>query len=609
MGFTDLGIPVDAVESRTAAVCTNPEGECRVVIAAKGFVVVVDVRHGQCWQLQFPDGYAEYPYDTFSSGNGMFYMGAGTMFYAVDPFQLIFTEALEVGGEGELCGFSYGESPNGDIYMASYPQSRVFCYRPADRSVASLDSVDPEQKYPSHMAIDPYGWIYVGTGTTKKNIVAYQPDTGEIIPLLSQELRTIGIGMVRQGPNFQVYAQFGDQWMRLEQGKAVESLMEHQVPPSSYTGPGFGKFHRQLTGDLELLSHSLSERKLILRNRFTGQINELELPYTSEGAVLSPIVLGPDDKIYGTSNHPLHLFTGETDGADEQKQQDSLQLVNWGPHVIHNGTGGNLAAYAVQGNIVAGAEYPGGRLHLLDTTRPLSAEEHHRNPVCVAAHQDIHRPRCAVALADGEHIVYGGFPGYGMIGGGLCIYHMPTDSNRLLRHTALIPNQSTVALAQSPDGMLIGGTSIETPGGAEPLAKSACLYKLDWNNGAIISSWRLREDIREYSMLLIDSSGRVHTITSCSVYFVWDPRTGSVVHVEDLSAWGSIVRHGWHLDQEDDCIYGALSRTLFQIPLASLHPRRLGTPPHPITSGFAKRGRKLYYASSSHLWSYSLDRS
>src|SRR5690606_16621354 len=163
-----------------------------------------------------------YPYDTFSSRSGIFYVGAGSMFYAFDPFQLSFIDAIALEDKDELCGFSYAENDHGHVYMASYPQSRLYRYRPDEKDFACLGSMDSEQKYPSHMAVDAYGWVYIGTGTTRKNIIAYDPISGAARSLLHDDLRTIGIGLVRQGhgmlpragyqPSSQAYAQIGEQW-------------------------------------------------------------------------------------------------------------------------------------------------------------------------------------------------------------------------------------------------------------------------------------------------------------------------------------------------------------------------------------------------------------
>jgi hypothetical protein len=601
VSFTDLGIPVDAVESRTAAICTNTAGGSRVVIAAKGFLLVIDPATAACEQVPYPDHYSEYPYDTFSSRSGMFYVGAGIMFYAFDPFQLTFIDAFAVGSEGELCGFSYAENEQGHIYMASYPESRLYRYRPLERDMICHGSMDSAQKYPSHMAVDAYGWIYIGMGTTKKTIVAFHPQSLAMQILIGEESPSIGLGRVRQGPHYQAYAQIGEQWVRVEHGAIAEQLTEAQLPASLYSGASFDKFHRQLPGEWKVVRHSLADRELTMEHQPTARVKVIPLQYVSAGAPLSPLAVGPDHKIYGTSNHPLHFYSYDPRRKGESK------LINWGAQPIQHGAGGNLAAYAVQGKLLIGAAYPGGRLHLYDTSRPMELDDSpNRNPICTTEHADIHRPRCAIALRDGEHVVYGGFPGYGMVGGGLCVYHLPSGEDRLIPHTELIPKLSTVALAEAHDGTLIGGTSIETPGGAEPQATTASLYVLDWSNQTVLRSWQLHKRIREYSLLLIDHRGWIHTLTSCSTYFVWDSVNEIIIHEADLSAWGTIVRQGWQLCMEDKYIYGVLSNAVFRIPLDKLQPERIAIPPGEITAGFVKQDRELLFAISTHLWSYSI---
>ncbi len=621
MSFTDLGIPIDAVESRTAAICIRADGQSRVVIAAKGFLVIVNPMTEQCVQLDFPDGHTEYPYDCFSSSNGMFYVGAGVMFYAVDPFELRYVDTIQISERDELLGFSYAENGEGHIYVASYPDSRLYRYRPQERDLTEYGSMDPDQKYPSSMAADAYGWVYIGLGTTRRNIVAYHPASGQRHAMLGDPLRTIGHGKVRQAADHQAYIQVNEGWARVEQGMAIEQVEDDQLPASLYTGESFDKFYRQLDGEWRVVRHSLSRYELVLRHTQSAVEKVIKLTYQSVGATLSTLVVGPDKQIYGTSMHPLHFYRFDPQHTNDGDPAHGIgKAMNYGPTVIEHGAGGNIAAYAVQGSRLLGAAYPGGRLHVYDVSKPIQLEPLEavkqvgelaaggitRNPICVASNVEIHRPRCAVALRDQEHVVYGGFPDYGMVGGGLCVYHLPTGTHRLIPHTALIPEQSTVSLIEAADGVLIGGTSIETPGGAMPKAHHACLYEWDWKEGIVRKSWMIHDDIREYSLLLQDAAGRIHTMTACCRYLVWDSVQEALVHEVDLSAWGKVVRAGWVLCDEEACIYGVMGEAIFRIPLDSLQPERIAVPPGEITAGFAMLNNAIYFGSSTHLWQYSI---
>lgn len=136
-------------------------------------------------------------------------------------------------------------------------------------------------------------------------------------------------------------------------------------------------------------------------------------------------------------------------------------MTNFGGEVIEKGGGGNIPAYASSGNLLIGVAYAGGKLYEFDTAKKFKKSQ---NPKLVLQEESIHRPRCAITLKDQEHIVWGGFPGYGMVGGSLGIYHMKTEVNLLLTHEQLVENQSTISLGQLSSGDILGGTSIETPG-------------------------------------------------------------------------------------------------------------------------------------------------
>ena len=63
----DLGVVVDVAEGRTAAVCVNDDGDSRLVVAARGWALVVDPLTSGCDQLTFEE--YEYPYASMAPGS------------------------------------------------------------------------------------------------------------------------------------------------------------------------------------------------------------------------------------------------------------------------------------------------------------------------------------------------------------------------------------------------------------------------------------------------------------------------------------------------------------------------------------------------------------
>ena len=141
----DHGTPVVAEEERTAAICTKEE-ESRFVIAAKGFVLIVDLEKGTSKQVFFPLANKEYPFASFSSG-GLFYTGAGNMLLVLDPFKECFVDYQVIENGEEIVGFSFAEDSSGMIYFTSYPHCHLLSYDVQTKSVIDYGSMHTEEKY------------------------------------------------------------------------------------------------------------------------------------------------------------------------------------------------------------------------------------------------------------------------------------------------------------------------------------------------------------------------------------------------------------------------------------------------------------------------------
>ncbi|SDM39049.1 hypothetical protein SAMN05518871_101104 [Psychrobacillus sp. OK028] len=594
--FTDYGIPVSAEEERTAAICTNSEGDYRFVIAAKGFVIIVNLENDDVKQVFFPENNDEYPYSSFSS-NGLFYTGAANMFMVLDPFleQFVYYKVIENGEE--IVGFSFAEDIAGNIYFTSFPHCHLLCYTPHSNEMKDFGMMDLSEKYPGTVAMDQTGWAYIGIGTEKKNIVAFHLEKGLKRDLLAEPQREKGTGYVHLGEDGVVYGHLGAtssvQWMKFSNGD-FENIDVEKLSPSLYTGTGFQRIHRYQEGNYHIENYSLSEGFIELVHRETAQTKDIHFSYTSDGAKLSTIYLGPDDHIYGTSMHPLQFF--QFDGSTNK-------MTNFGGEIIEKGGGGNIPAYASSGNLLIGAAYAGGKLYVFDTTKEFKKSE---NPKLVLQEESIHRPRCAIALKEQEHIVWGGFPGYGMIGGSLGIYHIKTEENHLLTHEKLVKNQSTISLGELSSGDILGGTSIETPGGAESQEKEARLYVLDWKSKKVKNSFVPIQGAREIAQIFVDQFDRAHCLTEQSIYFVCDPYTEQILYQKDLSSWGKIVRNGFAYDLPTNTLYCLLSHTLLGIVIQQeqcLEPKPIHSLPMCTSSGIVHKNNKIYYGSGSHFCS------
>lgn len=599
--FTNHGAPVRADEARTAAVCINGAGDCRFVIAARGYAVIVNPENKTSKQIFFPENHYEYPFSSFSDRKGFFYTGAGNMFLVLDPFSERFVFYEKPLTENGIVGFSFAEDCAGRIYTTTYPSCKLLRYDPNNQTVTELARLDPDQKYAMSLAVSSNGWVYAGIGTEHQGIAAFDPHTFAVHQLLCEEERKKGMGQVVLSVDGHVYGcTYPDDdrasWYILDQTSKT-LIPESAVPESDFSGKGFQRVHRKFPEPWSLVSFSLSEKEVTLYNRSTDRNESFPVRYKSRGATLSTLIAGPDGSVYGTSNHPLHLYRYDPTEA---------LPVDFGGALVEQGGGGNIAAYAVQGSIIAGAAYAGGNLHLIDTSRPFETENIRlRNPKLVATHPEVHRPRCSLAYPDGEHVIFGGYPGYGAVGGGLCIFNVVSFEDELIPNEALIPYHSTTCLEVLANGDLLGGTSVEAPGGAASKETEGKLYTLSWQNRQVTHSFVPVRGAREISLMIMDDKQRAHGLTSDKRYFVCDTNSLDVLHIADVSSCGAVVRNGFVKDA-DGTIYGVTQQAIFIVDTDRFAFRLIAKPPKPITAGLALLGRSLFFGCGSELWEYRL---
>jgi len=267
--------------------------------------------------------------------------------------------------------------------------------------------------------------------------------------------------------------------------------------------------------------------------------------------------------------------------------------------------GGNICAMAAQGRFVVGPSYSRGYFHLFDTTLPFRSEAEARpNPRIIAQFEgDITRPRTCLAHPDGDHVIMAGFMGYGMTGGGLGIVSLKTGKTQLLTHRQVIPFHSTHTLKALPSGDLVGGTSVLTPGGGHAQDTEGVLYIMDWKTKKVVFRTVPVPGAAEVFSLEVGPDGLVYGLASGSRFFLFDAGKKEVIHREDMSAYGDIVRPSL-LAGGDKRIYALFNKSIVRIEPGTFRAEKLAEAPVPISAGFAIRDGVVYFASGAHLWRY-----
>ncbi|MCC6444298.1 MAG: hypothetical protein IT210_12700 [Armatimonadetes bacterium] len=601
-GLVDHGVAAPVAESRGLVAAQDERGRnllvaCSMDLSERGWILVSDIDSGKTEQHFYPEGVPNSPpFASLYSRNGRFYTCAGPTLLEFDLNLRQFT-FYGVPAPSQACytGSAFADGPDGRIYAGSYPNCHLVVFDPKTRQMSDYGPMDPREQYMITLAFDSAGWAYCGIGTARYNIVAFHPGAKERRQIVPEEERKLGSASVYTGTDGQVYGQAGDKWYRCFEGKAESVDKEAVAPPAPSGAVSWGGQSASFPDGRRVRNFDMPERSYELVDR-NGQARRMTFNYKSEGAEITSLVAGPDGKIYGSSAHPMHFFSW-TPGEKTLKDLGPLDRVG----------GGNFCAMAVRGKAVAGAAYSGGYLYLFDTGRPWNGEKGDSpNPRLLTQYDpDIHRPRALIVHPDGKHLVMGGYMGYGLSGGGLGFYNLETGQSELLTHRALIPDQSTVTLRTLPDGNLVGGTSIETPGGGHSPAQEGVLYILDWKTRKIVYQVTPVPGAGDVFSLETGPGGLVYGLASGSRFFVFDLKKRQVVHREDLSAYGGLPRPALQMGA-DRRLYALFTGAVVRIDPKTFRHIKLVDAPGSISAGLAILDGRLYFAVGSHLWSVGL---
>ena len=601
--FTDHGVGAPVAESRGVITTQDANGASLVIACSldqspKGWILVTDIDTEETTQYNYPQGVPNSPpYASLMSENGRFYTGAGKVLLEFDPTsrEWLF-HGIPQPNAGCFVGSALADGPDGLIYGGTCSNCHLFSFDPETKKMKDYGQMDAAEHYFSYLALDESGWAYCGIGTARYNIVAYDPRTGERRQLIKEEDRKLGTARVYLGTDGKVYGRAGDQSYRMFEGVAT-AIEKAEAGPKAPTGEiGWGATRGVFPDRRKLRNFNLPDRWMEIEDPKTKEVKRITFDYESEGASITSLVGGPDGKVYGSTCHPMHFFA-------YSPEQDELKDLGPVPRV----GGGNFCAMATQGQYIAAPSYASGSFYLFDTKKPFNGGTgDDPNPRILAQyHADICRPRAALAHPDGRHVLMAGFMGYGRRGGGLAIHDLETDQGTLITHKHLIPEQSTITLRALPNGDIVGGTSIATPGGGHPTAKEGVLYIMDWNTRKVVFRTVPVPGASEVFSLEVGPDGLVYGLAAGSQFFVFDPNTKEAVHREPMSEYGGLPRPAL-LRGPDDNIYAIFTKAIVRIEPGTFKHEKLADAPRGISAGLAILGGRLYFASGSHLWSYDL---
>ncbi|MCK5802285.1 MAG: hypothetical protein KAI66_05605, partial [Lentisphaeria bacterium] len=470
-GFKDHGVATPISHHRGTV--TTVDGEGKPVVLAwlmdhrGGYcLLMLDLATGKTEQFPTPWRRHDSPFASILSSGNKFYTHCGNWFTEFDPVKRAFTFSEKTVPQMAM---SMTEDDNGVIWSATYPQSGVASYNPQTGEFRDYGHVYKQswRQYPRTISADDTGWIYLGIGNTKSQIIMLDPVSGKATPVIPEEQRGHGRAVTERSQNGKVYGWFGKSlWWELYKGKATPIEKPTSRKPKPYIASSQNLCHKKApTGD-QLVSLDLVNRRVTMKTA-AGETRILEFDYQSEGAHIMGIAAASNGTACGGTAFPMRLF------SYNPKKDEWFNRPGYGQFNTVAGTDGPF--------FLGG--YGGGFLLEWDPDKEWVDTKKGKpgcNPLFLYdAKPTINRPHDLLVYPDGRHVILAGTPGYGLTGGGLLIWDRETRKAEILTHTDLLEWHSTMALAPLPAGKLLGGTTIAAGTGGQAEVSEAQLYILD----------------------------------------------------------------------------------------------------------------------------------
>lgn len=371
--FTDHGVGAEVAELRSAVATVTEDGRTLLIASPcdrgpTGYLLVTDLATGETTQHFCPEDVQQSdPFGALMHSNGLYYHTQGPILLEFDPAagEFIFHGRPSTQTSPYLC---FTEGLDGTVWAGGVYNTGLISYDPQTREMTDHGRMDDAERYLSYLATDDAGWVYCGIGTSRCNIVAYNPESGERRSLADEELRAVGTGLVMPLADGSVYGRVHDHHFHLHNGEARRIEARSELGPSrDVTALRYGSRQAELPDGRRVTGYCLYQNIITITDPETGETEELAFEYESGGANITSLALGPGGVVYGSTSHPMHFLGLDT----------ATGIINdHGP--IPPVGGGNFCAITSLGDLVFGAEYAGGRLWQYDSTSPWELTEQPR---------------------------------------------------------------------------------------------------------------------------------------------------------------------------------------------------------------------------------------
>lgn len=462
------------------------------------------------------------------------------------------------------------------LYGCTYPNAKLVRFDPATGQGEDLGRMNETEQYARTVAADDKGFVYVGVGMSQQDLVAYEIATGKHQSILPADLVKQGCVSVYRGQDGEVYANPG-RWLRMDGFSPPIEAAAAEVSPAPPVKLSDGR----------LVSYQ--GRSVTLTDPASGKAETHDTTYRGKSQNVFRLGLGPDGRLYGSSAMPIHFFWADADGD----KWDEIAVAG----------GGEFYSFLTWKDKLIGAAYSAdSRVIIYDPKLPWKPDtKPEGNPWQIhwEGENSGWRP---MAMINGPQdlVCIGAVSGYGELGGPLCILDPATGKVDQYMH--LVQDQSVVALAALPDGLIVGGTTVGGGGGSHPTQTEAKLFLYDPQKREKLFEVVPVPGKGSIDALGVGTNGLVYGFAGDTM-FAFDAKERKVTAMAP-GVGGAI--YNTLVPGPDGKLYGLRNAGIFVIDEQAGKPVMVAEYPNGISAGIAIRGREIFFASGPQIVSYML---
>ena len=589
MKFNDFGAPAKLAGISSYAPGIDKYGNPVVFINMAQdpdpfFLVMVRTDTGEAKQFSSNSHTSNYPYGLCVASNGLVYLGSccDAKLFEFDPKTEIMRE-IGHPAESETYIWNLTEGTDKKIYGCTYGNCHMVRYDPASDKMEDLGRMDPSEEYLRWACASDDGYIYAAIGTVRQGITAYEIATGKVSQLIPEDQRKEGTPQIFTGENGEIYSIYNinnaPAYFRLKNGTASPILKDEAVP----------KIIKLANG--EVLEKCISH-KLFIKDTKTGESRVVEYDYHPEGIRIFVLGVGPDKKVYGSSILPEYLCS-----VDPVTREAKLLG-------IPSPTGGEAYSFLNMHNRLWIASYPGGQMSVYDPSKAWNnGSEEDCNPrYLTPMSNNVHRPYIMCAAPDGENILVGGVPDYGMVGGSLIIYN-PKQQKVEEEFKNIVQDQSIFGLCITKSGLVCAGSSIEGGGGANITETEAKLILWDYEKREKILEIIPVPGAEAITDLTLASDNNIYGFADDTL-IVFNPESRKLIHTEQMP-YGKPAFRAMTQGPNNELI-ALLGSDIVKITPETYTHKNIAKYENGITGGIAVIDNEVFFISDSHIISLVL---